>query len=409
MHDLRVAAFLAFKSLVRGYRSTLLLMVAILALTFVNALFIAGILNGMSQAINRQVIENFTANLVIEPQEAPVKKAFVPYQQEVRRQIQQIEGVVATARHFVLPSAIAYDREKTGRPKSVSAQIIGIDPDDERKMTGVARNLIDGRYLEHGDTSDIVLGADLAGGYGGLQELASLGGVRIGDKVTATFGNGITRTYKVKGIHKVRFGFVDSLAFITTKEAESILSTYNTASQVLIRTDTGRAPEGFYVDRIRAVAPDLPLRRWADLMGPFANVAQALGSITLVASGVNLAVAGVTIFMLIYVNAVNKRRQIGILKAIGIKQRVIVYSYMLQALFLSVCGIILGSIFTLGVLAPLFVDHPLRLPMGDTSLVLDPVYVVASAVSLAAAGVVAGLIPSWRVTREHILRAIWGV
>lgn len=409
MHDLRVAAFLAFKSLLRGYRSTFVLMVAILALTFVNALFIAGILNGMSQAINRQVIENFTSDFVIEPQETPVRKAFVPDQRDVRQQIERIEGVSATARHYTLPGTIAYDKERNGRPKSVSAQIIGIDPDDERRMTGVARNLLDGRYLEKGDTNDIVLGADVAGGYGGLQELNSLGGVRVGDKVTVAFGNDITRTYRVKGIHKVKFGFVDSLGFITSKEAESILSTYNSASQVLIRADTVTHPEGFYLDQIHAVVPNLPVRRWADLMGPFANVAQALGAITLVASGVNLAVAAVTIFMLIYVNAVNKRRQIGILKAIGIKQGVIVYSYMLQALFLSVCGILIGSAVTLWVLGPFFAKHPLKLPMGDTSLVLEAIYVVLSALALATAGLVAGFIPSWRVARENILQAIWGV
>ncbi|MBI2220324.1 MAG: hypothetical protein HYU53_03860 [Acidobacteria bacterium] len=78
MGELRVAAFLAFKSVARGYRSTLLLMVAILSLTFVNALFVAGILNGMTNAIHRQVIDHFTSNLVIDPQETPVLLADEP-------------------------------------------------------------------------------------------------------------------------------------------------------------------------------------------------------------------------------------------------------------------------------------------------------------------------------------------
>lgn len=409
MHDFRVALFLAFTSIVRGYRSTLVLMLAILSLTFVNALFVAGMLNGMTEAIYRQVIENFTSHLVIEPQEAPVKKTVIARDQELRRQIGRIPGVLATARHYRLPATVAYDKEQHGRPKFVSAEIVGIDPDDERRVTGVARSLLGGHYLDKGDTSDIVLGAELAGGYGGLQELTSLGGARVGDKVTVAFSSGVTRTYRVKGVYRVRFGFVDRLAFITAKEAESILSTHNSASQVLVKIDTRRRAEGVYVRQIGAIAPNLVVRRWVDLMGPFTNVAQALGAITLMVTAVSLAVAAATIFMVIYVNAVNRRRQIGILKAIGIKQTVIVYAYMLQALFLSICGIVMGSAVTLWMLDPFFAAHPLRLPMGDTALVLDVMFVVYSAASLVIAGGLAGLIPAWRVARENILQAIWAV
>ncbi len=409
MRELRVAAFLAFKSVARGYRSTLLLMVAILSLTFVNALFVAGILNGMTNAIHRQVIDHFTSNLVIDPQETPVKKPFIPHQRELRRQLQHIAGVTGTARHYRLSGAVAYDRERTGRPRSVAVEVVGIDPEDEARVTGVARGLIAGRYLEAGDTNEIVLGAELAGGYGGVQEVTSLGGAGVGEEVSVTYGGGVTRTYRVKGIYRVRFGFVDRLAFITAREAESILATHNSASQILVRVDTRAAPEQAYVRQVRALAPNLEVRRWADLMGALANVSQALWAITLMVSAVSLGVAATTIFMLIYVHAVNRRRQIGILKAIGLRPRTIVASYVLQAMFLSGCGILAGSVVTTQVVHPFFVEHPLRLPMGDTSLVLDPAYVLGSAATLVAVGFLAGLVPAWQVVREDILQAIWAV
>lgn len=408
MRSLKVAFFLAFKSIVRGHRFTIALIISILALSFVNLVFITGILNGLTAAIQKQVINNFTSNIVIEPQEEPVKKDFIIHQEDLQRQIEQIPGVITTSRHYKMYGTIAYDKDKNGKLKSVSVEIIGIDPEQEKQITNVSQNMLDGQYLEGLGTGDIILGSELAGGYGGIQQETSLGGVKVGEKVRVTFSNGVTRTFKVKGIHKVNFGFVDRLAFITSKEAESVLSVYNNASQILVKVDTNGQTENAYINQIQTIVPNLIVKKWTDLMGEFFNFTSALDMITYVVSAIGLSVATITIFILIYVNAVNKRRQIGILKAIGIRQNIIIYSYIFQALFYTFSGVIIGVVLISYVLVPFFIKHPLRLPIGDASLSFETIRIIYSILSLLAAGLVGGFVPSWRVSRENILKAIWG-
>lgn len=408
MQNLKVALFLAFKSIVRGHRSTIALMIFILSLSFVNLIFIAGILNGVTEAIHRQVINNFTSNIVVDPQEKPVRKDFILHQEELRRQIEQIPGVIATVRHYKLAGTFAYDKEKNGKYKYISGQIVGIDPEQEKDMTLISQHMLEGQYLEGLGIGDIILGSDLAGGYGGSQEFTSLEGARVGEKVKVTFSNAVERTYKIKGIYKVKFGFVDRLAYITLKEAESVLSGYDNASQILVKVDSSKQTEDAYMNQIQALAPNLKVRKWVDLMGEFLNFTNALNLITFVVSAIGLAVAVTTIFILIYINVVNKRRQIGILKAIGIKQNIIVYSYVFQALFYALCGVVVGSFFTFYLLEPYFVEHPLKLPIGDASLSLETTRIIYSILGLLAAGLVAGFIPAWRVAKENILKAIWG-
>lgn len=408
MRNLKVALFLAFKSITRGQRFTIVLMIFVLSFSFVNLVFISGILNGLTEAIHKQVIDNFTSNIVVDPQEEPERKDFIIHQEELRRQIEQIPGVIATARHYELAGTFAYDKEKNGKYKYISGQIIGIDPEQEKRITRISQNMLDGHYLEGLGIGEIILGSDLAGGYGGIQEFTSLEGAKVGDKVQVTFSNGVERTYKVKGIYKVRFGFVDRLAFITSKEAESVLSVYGNASQILVKVDTSRDVEDNYMRRIQAIAPNLKVRKWLDLMGEFLSFTQALDMITFMVSAIGLVVAVITIFILIYINAVNKKRQIGILKAIGIKQTIIVYSYVFQALFYAFCGVIVGSIITFCLLGPYFTEHPLKLPIGDASLSLETSRVLYGILSLLAAGLVGGIIPSWRVAKGNILKAIWG-
>jgi len=49
----------------------------------------------------------------------------------------------------------------------------------------------------------------------------------------------------------------------------------------------------------------------------------AVNLISTILSIISILVAAIVIFVIIYVNAINKRRQIGILKAIGIKQKLL--------------------------------------------------------------------------------------
>ena len=123
---------------------------------------------------------------------------------------------------------------------------------------------------------------------------------------------------------------------------------------------------------------------------------------------IGLTVAAITIFIMIYINVVNKRRQIGILKAIGIKQNIIILSYIFQAMFYSVLGVIIGLFLIFSLIGPYFIRNPIKLPMGDVGLALENNAVILGIVSLILAAVIAGLIPSWNAARENILKAIWG-
>ena len=119
-------------------------------------------------------------------------------------------------------------------------------------------------------------------------------------------------------------------------------------------------------------------------------------------------VAGIVIFIVIYINVISKKRQIGILRAIGIKRDVIVGSYLAQALFYAVLGIIFGGlIFGYGIQS-YFTLHPIDLPIGQVSLAIKQMTIQYAVLGLLVAAVLAGLIPVISITRQSIIQAIWG-
>jgi putative ABC transport system permease protein len=382
------------------------LIVFILSLSFVNLLFITSVLKGILETMDEQVVHNLTAHFVVEPQEDPVRKDYIARTRELRNSLERIPGVVATSRHYKIGGTIGFDKDKNGRFKFVSGDIIGIDPQEEPSVTGIARSLVAGSYLDAAGHGEILLGSDLAGGYGG-DEMQSLGGVKVGRKVRIAYGNGAVRTYTVKGIFKTRFGMIDILPFISIKDAESVLAVHDNASQILVKTDS-RRPADYYADRIAAVAPRLKVRPWAYFMGALAGISQSFDMIAAVIGVIGLVVAAITIFIIIYINALNKRRQIGVLSAIGIDRSSIIISFVIQAFFFASCGIAIGAALIYGLVLPYFGAHPLDVAAGDVRPSVQSKLLVFAITSFLSAGIVAGFLPAWRVAKTNLLKAIWG-
>ena len=405
--DIKTAVFIAYKTIVKGHKSTAVLIIFILSLSFFNLMFVSGFLSGFSDGIMRSMIDTSTAHIIVMPQEEPTRKEFILDQSSVRAEIQTIPGIIGTTRHYQIGGSFAYDKENNGKFKYVSAPIIGVTQSEEKEVLTVYKNMVSGEFPDDLKNDEIVIGANLSGGYG-IQQTSDLGGAIVGDKVQVTYSNGITRTYTIKGIFKITMGSISNTAFISAKEAESVLSTYNNASEILIKVDLTKNTLDEYTERIGAMVPTLKIEKYTNRLATVGILVKAFNVIAVIVGIISIIVAAITIFVMIYVNAVSKRRQIGILKAIGIKESIIELSYIIQSLFYAILGVIGGLIIIFLVVSPFLVARPIPMPFGNASLVYTSLGIFINIASLIIAGILAGFIPAKIVARENILKSIWG-
>jgi len=405
--DIKTALFIAYKTISKGHKSTVALIIFILSLSFFNLMFVSGFLSGFSEGIMQSMIDTSTAHVIVMPQQEPTRKDFVLDAHRIRNQIQTIPGVIATADHYQLGGSFAYDKENNGKFKYVSAPIIGVTEIDEKKVLTVSENMVSGVFPDVLNKDEIILGANLSGGFG-TKQTSDLGGAIVGQKVQVTYANGVTRTYTIRGIFKITIGGIGSTAFISTKEAEAILSTYNNASEIMVKVDLNKNSLETYVEKIQTMLPELTVETYVDRLSTVGVLVSAFNIIAIIVSVISIIVAAITIFVMIYVNAVSKRRQIGILKAIGIKESIIELSYVIQSLFYAVLGVIGGSVIIFLIVMPFLTAWPIPMPFGTASLVYTSLGIVINIASLIIAGILAGFIPAKIVAREDILRSIWG-
>lgn len=413
MGNLKLALFLAFKSIIKGNRWALVLIILVMSLSFANLLLTPSILSGVTNTLNQQQIDTLYSNIVIDP---PPTEHYLSRVSLIEKKTEQIPGITGVSPHLNSSAFIEYQWKEKDSPsdkgESGTWPVIGIDPAREVNVTTIHEHIIQGNYLDKNDRDEIVLGVEIAGGDGAqTAEFLTLQGVQIGDEVRLTYPNGVQREYRVKGIFQAKeMTQADRLAFVTIQEMASVLGrqVYNDrASQILVRTGQG-VTENQIIQEISSLGIDAEVRSWSEYGGAVGGIVSSFDVIASLIGTIGLVVAGIVMFIVIYINVINKRRQIGILRAIGIKRDVIIGSYLTQAIFYAILGIIFGGlIFGYGI-QPYFEFYPLDLPLGQVSLAVKALTISSAVLGLLIAAVLAGLIPVISITRQRIIQAIWG-
>jgi len=401
MKSLRVAWFLAVKSVSRGNIRVLLLTIAMLILVYLNLVFTPAILAGAVEGLNDKTINTLTGHIIVQ---SAGGNPVITDVDSLIAEIESIDGVVAACARNNLGADVQYEGERT------TTVVFAIDPEQDKEVFRISESLIEGSYLDPEDTDQILLGVQIAGNDREKLELysSSLKTVHVGDKVSVRYVSGLEREYTVKGIFFTELIQTDIRAFITEKEYNSMNPLMNgKASSLHVKTEDGVDLESV-IAKIGAVRDGLKFQTWEDAEGMLRSMTDSFKQIIQILRAIALIVAAITIFIVTYVDLVNKRRQIGIERAIGITGASIVLSYIFRAIFYAVLGILLAALIFVYVVVPLEAHRPFHFPFGDIFLPVNIGYLIISAAILFVVASVSAFAPAWQTIRTKIIDAIWG-
>jgi len=397
----RVAGLLAFTSITRGNFGVTLLTVLILALVSLNLLFIPGLLNGLVDGANEKLINTYSSDIIVI---SGTEQELIPDAPSLVGKIEALDGVVAVAPRTDLGAALQAGSQRT------TALTYGVDPAREEAVFTIYKSLIEGSYLEPGDIGQALLGAQVAGaGRPDLELYArSLQTVHAGDNVTVYFANGVQKTYLVKGVFYTEFIQTDLQVFVTQDEMDTVLPlSKGRASYIHVKvkneSDIPRV-----MQEIGSLQTGLKIFRWEDYAGIVRSLTDSFNVINAIMNVVNLLIAGITVFIVTYIDVANKRRQIGIQRAIGITSGSITLAYLFRALFYAIAGIVLAVLLYLYAVIPLEAAYPFHFPFGPVYLVDGPNDFLHMGVVVLGVSLVASFLPVRLMMRMKIMDAIWG-
>ncbi len=230
--------------------------------------------------------------------------------------------------------------------------------------------------------------------------------MRVGDSITIDYGNGYVHDYRVKGIYFTGWSQADSAVYVSSTDMALVdPRAADNADYITVKAKPGYS-ETFIKNELIQYGVTTKVQTTADLLSKsLGRVLQSFAIINLVSLIVSIIITTVVLFIVITIKTINSRRQIGILKAIGVDKEVIMHNYGFQVIILAVLGIILGIIITV-VLAAYMAVHPIVTPEWSATLYLTPMDLVMNSLILFIAAVIAGYVPAYQVSREDIQTAM---
>jgi ABC-type lipoprotein release transport system permease subunit len=299
----------------------------------------------------------------------------------------------------------------SSREGTFPVMIKGIQPEEEASVGLVAENVVAGRYLEADDEDVMLIGEALA------ERLE----VAVGDRITlvgrATHEQMRRRTVTVVGVYGLGLSEVEkSLVFVSLAEAQTLFDLRDQATEVVVALESV-GQEGPAVEALRVALPGYEVNSWDELNPELRQSMQANVVFMDIFALVILLIAGIGILNLLLMAVFERTREIGLLAAMGLKQRELLVLFLLEGILIgllgAVAGTVLGGVVT-GIVGRVGIDYSGLSEMGElVALMGERAYpklavdlLLGRALTVAIIAALASLYPAWQASKREPAEAL---
>ena len=223
--------------------------------------------------------------------------------------------------------------------------LVGVVPQGERTLSELPGEIIAGRYLADAGDAEIVMGRDLA------VRLRTRIGKRVILMGQAADGHLAESGFTVVGLYAAGRPAEDEFLFTGLAAAQSMLGLGERLSEISFTVKDERVLDAT-VSGLRRAAPGLDVEPWM-VLAPLVYTIETFGRYY-------TAVWLLIMFTLMAIGLVNtqlmavfeRRREFGLLQALGMRPRQIVLQVLLESSLLVAAGVLAGTALALATLAP---------------------------------------------------------
>lgn len=413
MNSLRIGLLLGLRQIQRASAWTTLLIIFVMMFTFLNLIAVSGVLVGIIVGAERAVRESSLGDIVITPLSGEDSILNTDAVKRILDTYPEIETYSTRLKGSALLEANYKERRDLSKePDTANVIVTGIDPLHENAMTHLQDSVIDGEYLDPNEEGYILVGVyylkEYSQKFGDVFD--SVSDVKPGDSVRIS-ANGVSKEMIVKGLVSSKVDEISLNTYIPEREYRRFFGKVDkNVDQIVIRLDAESNNTDIKASLIRdGLNADAKIQTYEESLPKFLiDIKSTFNVLGTFIGSIGIVVASITIFIIIFINALSRRRHIGILKGIGVSERAIEIAYVIQAAFYALTGSLIGAFVTYGILIPYFDINPIQFPFSDGVLVADVLSTFYKFITLFLITLIAGFLPAWIITRQNTLNSILG-
>lgn len=323
---------LAWRNIWRNKKRSLIIITAI-AVGLCCGLFASATMFGMWDSLINTTIDRALGHFQIHSKSFENEKLLtdtIPNFENILTQLRSTKHVVGASSRILVEGMISSATSSSG------IKVVGINPNDEEKVTPVYKQLIQGSYFGEDWKNQIVIG----------QKLAENLGVKERSKVVLSFqgidGSIIYGAFRVAGIFKTESSIFDkSNIFVKQSDLLPLINSGPISNEIVVRLSSVQQVDSVYIPIKRQYA-NLSVKNWEELAPELKLFNDMLMTQMNIFVGIILfaLLFGITNTMLMSV--MERVREFGVLMAVGMKRSRVFIMIVLEAISLSFIGGIIG-------------------------------------------------------------------
>jgi ABC-type lipoprotein release transport system permease subunit len=402
----KVTLRLAWRNLWRNHRRTLIMLAAIVVGAWA-MIFMTALTRGMVDDMVRDGIRSLPGHVQVHHpdfrDDPSVANAIAPPTETLRRALEQPE-VVAWAARVRVPAVVSSERSTRG------VTLIGIDPERERELSFVARDMAEGRFLESSEDEGLVVGRKL------LERLETDLGKRVVVMSQDRDNEIADRGFRIVGVFESKMqSQEDGFVFAGKATVQRLLKMGDRVSEIAVLGTDYRNVEGLLKRVEEAAGPGVVVQPWYGLEKYLSSMLEMMDGFILVWIVVVFLALAFGLVNTLVMAVFERVREIGLMLALGMTPRNIRAQILTESTLLLALGLAVGDVLAWATIEPLKGGIDLSIvgegmELWGASSVLYPALrwedVVLANVVVIVLGVIASLSPAWRASRYEPVEAI---
>lgn len=398
---------IAWRNILRNKRRSAITISAV-SFGLAAVIFLWSFVDGFQNQMEESIKNIITGDIQIYPQGAEGLynvNLLLENPEEVRKVLEETSSIRKKVER-VLASGIV-----SSANNSLMTFVGGIAPDQEKKFNPKSM-IVKGRELDEKDEHSAVLGLPMA------KQLQ----VDLGDKVVLVlqdrFGSLVGESFRVVGFFETGSDQIDnSTVYVIVTVLQKLLSAENQVTKILLRTQEGVAIEQVIQELKSKLDPKrYKISPWGEIAPMLSQLIEFQQRMIFIVVLIVLSILGTGVLNTLMMSYIERIREFGLMKALGTKDSQVSLLLILETLWLTFVGTLLGAGLGLG-LSFFFANHGINLSrFGETFsnfLIGTTIYPkihfnhVGSAVLVVlCANLIAALYPAWKASKLEPMEAM---
>lgn len=297
-------------------------------------IIVLSVMNGFETNLREKILGTHSHIIITDTQDKGIRNYNI-----LLEKIKKIPSVVSGSPFLYGQVMLRSQRNTFG------AEIYGIDIESEKKVTNIVSNIKYGTLnFNLGNTSSLIIGVELAKQLEvGLEETISV----ITPIFTQTAVGVVPRAqeFKIAGIFQTgKYDYDASIIYVSLKAMQELFNLDDVVTGIAVKVDNIFKVKKIAFSISNNLGKNYKVRNWIELNRNIFAALKTEKIVMFILLTLIIFVAAFNIISNLIMIVMEKTREIGILKSMGVADKSIMHIFIIQGLIIGMIGTFLGTI-----------------------------------------------------------------